>query len=87
MSDVSMQVVIIFTAIGYKPPVVLGRPAPDWGAAIGWIIVAACVTFIPGVFIYQFIRRGGRKVSHWNSNTPNVRVCSLANLIDATKRC
>lgn len=53
--------VIIISAINYSPPVVLDRPAPAWGEALGWIIVTACVVFIPVVFIYQFIRRGGRK--------------------------
>ena len=63
-----MQVVIIFTAINYKPPTVLDRPVPAWGEALGWIIVTLCLAFIPGVFIYQFIKRGGRRVSQLNDS-------------------
>ena len=58
-----LQAVIIFLAIMYEPLSLDGYTYPDWGQAIGWAVVFICVLPIPIVFLIQFCRMGGVKVS------------------------
>jgi SNF family Na+-dependent transporter len=64
VSPVVVFLVIIATGASYKPPTLFSGTYvfPDWAAAIGWMIVAFTLFFIPVVFVYTLFKNGAFKI-------------------------
>ncbi|XP_052222330.1 sodium- and chloride-dependent glycine transporter 2-like isoform X2 [Dreissena polymorpha] len=60
--------VIIFKCVQLKPLAMESYVYPDFGNAIGWISVSACILIVPGWFIgYYCYMGGGRLLAEVNS--------------------
>ena len=57
------QVVIVLKAIQYEPVTMGSYVYPDWGNALGWLMVVFPVIMIPGGFIYHLLFKDNRGVS------------------------
>ncbi|KAL4218936.1 hypothetical protein ACF0H5_021523 [Mactra antiquata] len=69
ITPLALMGVIIFKAMQYKPLTLDSYDYPDFGDAIGWLAVGACILIVPGWFIGYYCYQGGVSVLV-NVNSP-----------------
>ncbi|KAL8595223.1 hypothetical protein ACOMHN_043376 [Nucella lapillus] len=56
LSPLTIGFIFIFMFVDYSPSTYGDYGYPGWADALGWLMAAACVIFIPGVMVYKINR-------------------------------